>query len=1413
MEPNDYDLTTPITSTSGLRQGLASYGDPHFSLFLRKVFIKAQGYSEDALSRPIVGIINTFSGFNPCHANVPQLIEAAKRGVQLNGGLAIEFPTISVAESFSSPTSMFLRNLMSMDTEEMIRAQPLDACIMIGGCDKTVPAQLMGGISANKPILPLITGPMLPGSHRGQRVGACTDCRNNWAAFRAGEIDVEEIAAINEELAPTIGTCGVMGTASTMACVTAALGMMPLRGASAPAVSSARLRIAEETGANAVALAKSQRKPQEVLTKESFWNAITVLQAIGGSTNAVVHLLAIANRHPDLQGVITLDTFEEIGRKTPLLIDLKPSGDNYMNDFHNAGGMMALLQVLRPLLHLSAVTITGQTLGEVLDAGQSKILSFSQNIIRPMSNPLFPASSLAVLRGNLAPDGAVLKASASKYKHLLTHTGPAVVFENSADLALRIDDPDLDVTKDSVLILKNIGPVGNPGMPEAGMIPIPKKLGEAGVKDMLRLSDGRMSGTAGGTIILHISPESALPESPFGVVETGDLIVCDIESRKLHLDVSDQVLQSRIASRKQTLAGEVQVRKQRRGYRGLYERTQAIMSFDPVLPRARPAHTPGTTILAYTPDGNRIITGGSNSAIRVYNIDGDGEPRTIDEGVDSHFGIAVKGRSFIMGAEDGTVWQYDTASGKMQSLLVRCALPVRDIALTKDGEWVAVASDELTVKVVKADDMTQVKYLREQSKGTKHVTFDPSGRYATVSGTDGIVYIYSLEGEEPKLVHKLDGAIRRLEPDAEATSRAVWHPDGTVFAVAEATRDISLYSTSQWKKVSTFAGGHTGDITALDWSPNGALLASAGSDGHIVLWESKTQKVLQRFDFKNVLNLKWHPTRNSLSFTTSDGELFIHHDFVPDNNKGLLQKPLQAAPIPAESLEHISTRVEHTTLADRSKEAIQRAARRASVDSLDDILGGDEEMMDFVDDDDGAGYADEEVNVYGKRPNGHLDDIGADVKRMHSGGLAPKAHPPIQPGSTPWAGSRRYLCLNLTGAVWTVDQETHHTVTVEFYDREAHRDFHFTDPYMYDKACLNDNGTLFANSPSDGSPATIFYRPHETWTARADWRTQLPEGEQVRALALSDSYIVAVTSKDYVRVYTLFGTPFKVYRQKSQAVTCAAWRNYIMSIGNGPIGPNGQHTTLRYTVENVKRDEICQNEDIVALPEGAKLQSVFFSDNGDPCIYDSTGVLLVLQGWRTPGQARWVPLLDTKQMARLAGGRKEETYWPVAVAQDKFHCIILKGGDKNPYFPRPLLSEFDFQIPISSAAVNNESEETAAEGARFEESFVRGNVLLSLFRDLLGSTNATASQRSDLARRELDLDKNLLQMLAVECREGEERGMKALELVALMTDRNGKMLEAAAKVAQRYGRGVLEDKIRDLAERRVMGMGDDDELA
>ena len=377
-----------------------------------------------------------------------------------------------------------------------------------------------------------------------------------------------------------------MGTASTMACLTAALGFMPLRGASAPAVSSARLRIAEETGSNAVAVAAAKRTPQEMLSKESFLNAIIVLQAIGGSTNAIIHLMAIVNRHPKLKGDITLDTFDEVGQKIPLLIDLKPSGDNYMTDFHNAGGMLGLLHTLRPLLHLSAMTITGQTLGEVLDTSLFRGFPFSSQIIRPLNEFLYPHSSLVVLKGNLAPKGAVMKASASKDRRLLQHSGPAVVFKNSADLAQRIDDPNLAVTKNSVLVLQGIGPIGNPGMPEAGLIPIPRKLAAAGVADMLRLSDGRMSGTAGGTIILHISPESVMPDSVLGIVKDGDIITCDVERRLLRLEVSNEEITKRVAEKKAGVElgknGVWKEQKVNRGYRGLYERcvNQAEMGAD-----------------------------------------------------------------------------------------------------------------------------------------------------------------------------------------------------------------------------------------------------------------------------------------------------------------------------------------------------------------------------------------------------------------------------------------------------------------------------------------------------------------------------------------------------------------------------------------------------------------------------------------------------------------------------------------------------------------------------------------------------------------------------------------------------------------------------------------------------------------
>ncbi|HEY4835152.1 MAG TPA: dihydroxy-acid dehydratase, partial [Bradyrhizobium sp.] len=419
----------------GLRKGLTSYGDAGFSLFLRKAFIKAMGYSDDALNRPIVGITNTYSDYNPCHGNVPQIIDAVKRGVMLTGAMPMVFPTISIAESFAYPTSMYLRNLMAMDTEEMIRAQPMDAVVVIGGCDKTLPAQIMAAVSADLPTVVIPVGPMVVGHHKGEVLGACTDCRRLWAKYRAGEIDDMEIEAVNGRLAPSVGTCMVMGTASTMACITETLGLSLPLSATIPAPHAERFRLAEASGrvAAEMAVAKGPR-PSEVLTKASFRNAQVVLQAIGGSTNGLIHLTAIANR---TEHRIDLEAFDKLGREVPVLIDLKPSGEHYMEHFHHAGGVPKLMGQLVDLIDLDAKTITGQTLRDVV-AGAEEVPG--QEVIRAQKSPIKPEGAMAVLHGNLAPRGAVIKHSAAS-ERLLQHTGRAVVFESVEDMTLRVDSP------------------------------------------------------------------------------------------------------------------------------------------------------------------------------------------------------------------------------------------------------------------------------------------------------------------------------------------------------------------------------------------------------------------------------------------------------------------------------------------------------------------------------------------------------------------------------------------------------------------------------------------------------------------------------------------------------------------------------------------------------------------------------------------------------------------------------------------------------------------------------------------------------------------------------------------------------------------------------------------------------------
>jgi len=558
-------MTERTAGTVGFGHGLTNYGDRDFSLYLRRSFAQSMGYSRAMLGKPVVGIAYTGSGFNNCHRHFPELLEAVKRGVLSAGALPVEFPTISLGEVFLSPTSLKYRNLMSIDTEEMIRAQPMDAVVLMGGCDKTVPAQLMGAISAERPAIMLVAGPMMTGRHRGERLGACTDCRRFWARYRAGEVDLDEISEVEGRLAVTAGTCAVMGTASTMACLAEALGMILPGTAAIPAVHADRLRAAEATGAAAARLIGSARTPNTIVNARSVENALRVLLALGGSTNAVIHLTAIAAR----AGVkVSLDQLNELSDATPVLVNLKPVGNGYMEDFFAAGGMGALLRELKPLLHLDCMTVTGETLGERLSSAADSYVD--RTIIAAREQPLEPQGGLVALFGNLAPKGAILKRSAADAK-LFEHQGKAVVFSSLADLAARIDDPALEVAPQDILVLQNAGPNAPESMPEAGYLPIPKKLAQSGVKDMIRVSDARMSGTAFGTIVLHVTPDAA-SGGPLGLVRTGDRIRLSVKARRIELLVEEAELKARAAAAKPNLA------KPARGYAKLY--AQEILGAD-----------------------------------------------------------------------------------------------------------------------------------------------------------------------------------------------------------------------------------------------------------------------------------------------------------------------------------------------------------------------------------------------------------------------------------------------------------------------------------------------------------------------------------------------------------------------------------------------------------------------------------------------------------------------------------------------------------------------------------------------------------------------------------------------------------------------------------------------------------------
>jgi len=536
----------------------ASYGDEAFSEFLKMAFRRHLGHDEEDYEKPVIGISNTFSEVNRCHSHVQPMVEAIKQGIIMEGGTPLEFPIMSVGEMFTSPTTMLYRNLVAMDTEEMITAQPIDGTVLIGGCDKMAPAQLMGAASADKPAILFSGGPMTNGEYKGKTLGACSDCRYYWQEYKAGTVDEKEIKEINKQLAPTAGHCMVMGSASTIAACSEALGMMLPGGAAAPATFNERMHMARETGREIVRLVEKDIKPSDIMTKEAFENAIRTLMAIGGSTNSVIHLTAMARR---LNIKLDLDQFEKISEETPFIANMRPAGKYQMEDLYHAGGIPAVLKELEPLLNKDELTVTGKTMKENL--ASVEIEEVYRDIVKPLNDPLHPDGGIAVLKGNLSPNGSIIKPKAVIDKTLLKHKGKAVVFTSLEDMEARVNDPDLDVTKDSVLVLQNAGPVGAPGMPEAGMIPIPEKLLKQGVRDMVRLSDCRMSGTAFGTVILHVAPEAAIG-GPIGLIKDGDNIELDVENRLLNLEISEEEFEKRKQNWK------TPVFENDRGYKWLY---------------------------------------------------------------------------------------------------------------------------------------------------------------------------------------------------------------------------------------------------------------------------------------------------------------------------------------------------------------------------------------------------------------------------------------------------------------------------------------------------------------------------------------------------------------------------------------------------------------------------------------------------------------------------------------------------------------------------------------------------------------------------------------------------------------------------------------------------------------------------
>ena len=536
------------------------FGEKNLEGFLHRSGMKAQGWPDNMIkNRPIIGIANSFSEAVHCNSHLRNLAEHVKKGVIEAGGTPIEFPVISLGEFFLTPTSMYLRNQMSIDVEEMIKGLPIDGVVLLSGCDKRTPAMLMGASSANIPTILVPGGPSLRGDWRGQELGSCTDCRKFWNELRAGNISQDDYDSMEESIYRSPGHCMVAGTASTMSVISEAMGLTLKGAASIPAVDSRRLALSNKTGQRIVEMVNENIRIENFLKKENFHNGISALMSFGGSTNAIIHMLAIAGR---TKVGIDLEDFNKISEKTPVIANLKPAGEMLMEDLHYAGGVSGILKNIQDLIYKEVITVSGEKISEIVNEAEI----YNENVIRGKSNSINKEGSICILKGTLAPNGAVIKVAAAS-KKFLEHTGKALVYDSAEELSNNIDTPDLEVDENTVLILRNNGPVGGQGMPESGFLPIPKKLLDKGIRDIVRISDARMSGTAFGTIILHVSPESYVG-GPLSLVENGDLISISIKNKSIDLKVDDSILEKRRNKKRKNIT----ISEYERGYGYIYKK-------------------------------------------------------------------------------------------------------------------------------------------------------------------------------------------------------------------------------------------------------------------------------------------------------------------------------------------------------------------------------------------------------------------------------------------------------------------------------------------------------------------------------------------------------------------------------------------------------------------------------------------------------------------------------------------------------------------------------------------------------------------------------------------------------------------------------------------------------------------------